>query len=158
MMIMPLKYYDAAASPADPHLGPSVVKYGGEWMAVWSLVGMNLWVADAHSTFNGPDASANFTFPDSEIGCDPSPIDMDAGWASLKWFAKLENLLTSTPTSLSINPAKVTSEIRLTQGTGGGRAPASICERYRKHKVGTDPGRTFATQMHVVYPHAAGHL
>jgi hypothetical protein len=170
-LMMPFSAYHAPKTPkeaGEAFKPPNIVRLGKEAMAVWSLVDHNIWVADAHELFDGNACVNDLHFIDTEIGCDPDPIDKDEGWASLKWFAMLPDLL-KTKDGEEIarrsgfpkcEDKMVTSYVRLTTGTAGGRAPATKCERERKYTLDkiAATARTYATQMHVVYTANAGIL
>jgi hypothetical protein len=165
MLTMPWDAYephpkDTNGTLLRPHDAPTVYIHGGMKMATWSLFGLKIWLSDAHATFSGADANASLKYNEDPIGTDPNPIDADSGWASLKWFAPLTDMLgglyqtgAKTPT---FDERKYASQIRLTRGDASGRAPLFACEQKRKYKIASGGERTFAKQMHVVYPAAAG--
>ena len=154
LLMMPLEYYDPSEGEvlkrADP---PNVVRLGDAAMAIWSLVGLHLWIPSAHAVFDGTDEHANLKFDDTPVDPtkDPDPIDKDAGWASHYWFVKLPDLLKERG-PLSVDERKLASTIRLTRGNASGRAPRTLCEQRRKYIVDgqAQNKRSFATQLHVV--------
>jgi hypothetical protein len=169
-LMMPFSAYHAPKTPqeaAEAFKPPNIVRLGKEAMAVWSLVDHNVWVRDVHEFFDDP-VTGDLHFTDTEIGCDPCPIDKDEGWASLKWFAMLPDLLKTKDSEETTRRSgfpkcedkMVTSYVRLTKGTAGGRCPATTCERERKYTLDKIPAsaRTYATQMHVAYTANAGIL
>jgi hypothetical protein len=166
MLLMPAEYYEP--KPKDdkgnllvPHSAPTIIRLAGKPMASWSLDGLKVWVGNAHRKFEDDDMNgAKFSFVDTNPGINPTPcpIDQDSSWAQLYWFAKLEDLLggdyATHKKELDYDIGNLASMIRLTQGEGAGRAPLNQCEQKRKYQVAGGPDKTFAKQMHVVYPFA----
>jgi len=171
LLIMPFKYYKPGSivNPLERHEPPNIVRLGDDAMAVWSLAGLRFWMPDAHELFDGNDQAPTLKFDDAPVDTrkDPSPIDKDAGWASLYWFVKMPELLKDASAlragSLECKEKTVASTIRLTRGAAAGRAPKTDCEQHRKYIIGDDivNKRSFATQLHVVYtlaPHETTRL
>jgi hypothetical protein len=162
-LMMPLSAYlpPDILTAEDAYQPPNIIRLGPQAMAIWSLIGANVWVYDAHTTFEGPDSEGKvLTYEDSPIGCDPDPLCEDKGWASLRWFPRLSHMLSAEQAEiaslkLECRDKMVTSYVRLTRGHAAGRAPSTDCERKRKYFLDGLPSsaRTYATQMHVVYPH-----
>ena len=157
MLMMPLEAWHYIPPADKGYRAPSIIRFGDKAMAVWSLSSQRLWVHDAHTTFPGNDPDASLKWNESPIGECPDPIDKDAGWASLKWFAGFRTLLggkyeQDPNKEIKLKDKKLTTEIRLTRGDAAGRAPKLKCEQYRKYKLGNDTKtRSYATQMHVEY-------
>ena len=163
VLMMPLEAYDPdGIESLRRHDPPNIVRLGGDpkrTLAVWSLVGLNVWVDNAHGVFEGNDPNASLKFDTTPIDPtkDPNPLNKDEGWASLYWFASLPDLLTGTSSRaagpLNCDNKKIESTIRLTQGDASGRCPATACEQNRKYWLDDDfmKKRSYATQLHVAY-------
>jgi hypothetical protein len=163
-LMMPFEAYipPNVTNAEEAYQQPNIIRLGPRAMAIWSLIGANVWVYDAHTTFDGPDGEGKvLTYDDTPIKCDPEPLCEDKGWASLRWFPRLSHLLndgsaaTTGGGSLTCKDKMVTSYVRLTRGYAAGRAPATDCERRRKYMLDnlSSTARTYATQMHVLYEH-----
>lgn len=164
-LMMPFEDYEPdrvkAKVPDDiPYVPPTIVRIGANAMALWSLFGNNLWVYDAHTSFEAI-VTGQLTYDDTPIDptMDPNPIAEDKGWSSIHWFPQFERLLGGAyelgKKKIKVKKDRVAGVVRLVKGYTAGRAPKLVCEQMRKHTVDGGPPRTFATQMHVTYEHPA---
>lgn len=130
---------------------PTVLRYGSETMLSWSLEGWKVWMIGVQNSFDA-DPTPSMTFDNSTpTGAEPMPIDSDAGWSPLYWFADLGHTLNAP--KLTINkPKLVTSEIVFTRGYAFGRSPVLCTARYRKFEIGGAPERTLGTNLSVWHP------